>query len=213
MRSKLLLLVLLFSVIFPEKGFTQHRVEGGIYDLSRFQFRLRGIGIFADGEGRVEENALKTDVGNAVSPEFDVTYFMSNNLAMELIAATAEHEVDAGALNLGNTFILPPTLTLQFHFMPDNKFSPYVGAGLNYSVFYGEKNGTGFSNLDVKNGVGYAVQAGFDYWLDKNWGLNFDTKYIDLDVDVSVDLGTTNLNAKNVDINPLIIGTGISYRF
>ncbi len=214
----LTLLALSCFAFYSQAGFAQsdttpNAVQGGAFDSSRFQIRLRGIGIFADGGGRVVENGLKTDVGNAVTPELDISYFFTDHLAAELIAATAEHEVDAGAFNLGNTMILPPTLTLQYHFMPEKKFSPYIGAGLNYSVFYGEKDGTGFSNLDVKNGVGYAVQAGFDYWLNDNWGLNFDAKYIDLDVDVSVDLGATNLNAKDVDIDPLIIGTGISYRF
>lgn len=179
----------------------------------RFQLRLRTIGVFADGDGRESVTGLGTDVGDAVTPELDITYFFTDHVAAELIAATAEHEVSAGTNDLGETMILPPTLTLQYHFTPDEAFSPYVGAGLNYSHFYGEDDGAGFNGLDVDGGIGFALQAGFDYWLNDNWGVNLDAKYIDLDVDVDVNLGATALNASDVELNPWIVGAGASYRF
>ena len=179
----------------------------------RFQLRVRTIGVFADGDGTESVTGLKTDVGDAVTPEVDITYFFTDNVAAELIAATAEHEVTAGTNDLGETMILPPTLTLQYHFTPDKAFSPYVGAGVNYSLFYGEEDGAGFDNLDVDGGFGYALQAGFDYWLNENWGINVDAKYIDLEVDVDVDLAGTALSADDVDLNPWILGAGVSYRF
>jgi outer membrane protein len=80
-------------------------------------------------------------------------------------------------------------------------------------MFYGEDDATGFNNLDVDGGVGYALQAGFDYWIDDNWGINLDAKYINLDVDVKVNSGGTALSAKDVDLDPWIIGGGVSYRF
>ena len=140
----------------------------------------------------------------------DVTYFFTKNIAAELIAATAEHTISAGGNTLGDAWILPPTLTLQYHFQPDEKFSPYVGAGLNYSMFYGEDDAAGFNNLDVDGGIGYAVQAGFDYWLNDNWGVNADIKYVDLNVDVRVN---NSLSADDVKLDPVIVGIGTSYRF
>jgi len=183
------------------------------FSKERFQVRARVIGVFADGDGRENVTGLNTDVEHAVTPELDVSYFFTNNIAAELIAATSKHKITAGPNDIGDAWILPPTLTLQYHFTPDNKFSPYVGAGLNYSLFYGEDDGTGFNNLDVSGGIGYALQAGFDYWLSDNWGLNVDAKYIDLDVDVDVNLGATALSADNVGLNPWVLGAGVSYRF
>ena len=178
----------------------------------RFQLRGRIIGIFADGDGYVKEApTLKTDVGDAVTPEFDITYFFTDNIAAELIAGTAQHEVTAGVNDLGETWILPPTLTLQYHFTPDKKFSPYVGAGINYSYFYGEDDGAGFDNLEVDGGFGFALQAGVDYWLNDHWGINLDAKYIDLEVDAHVN--NKALNAYDVDLNPWVLGVGVSYRF
>ena len=179
----------------------------------RFQIRGRIIGVLPDGDGTESVTGLKTDVENAYVPEVDITYFFTDHIAAELIAATANHDITAGTNDLGDAWILPPTLTLQYHFTPDQKFSPYVGAGVNYSMFYGEDSDTGFGNLDVDGGFGFAVQAGFDYWLNDHWGLNVDAKYVDLEVDVDIDMGGTALSAHDVDLNPFIIGAGVSYRF
>lgn len=213
--KKLTLLTLLAGTAFM--GLTAPAVAkdlgDSVFAKERFQIRARGIGIFADGDGRVNNTALKTDVGDAVTPEVDITYFFTENIAAELIAATAQHSVSADNLDLGETWILPPTVTLQYHFTPDNKWSPYVGAGINYSYFYGEDDGKGFNNLDVEGGFGLALQAGVDYWLDDNWGFNLDVKYIDLDIEADVNLGATALSTNDVELNPWIVGVGVSYRF
>ena len=187
--------------------------ENGIWDKDRFQIRGRIIGVLADGDGNVDTTTLSTDVDHAYVPEVDLTYFFTKNVAAELIAATAEHSIYANTTKVGDTWILPPTLTLQYHFQPEEKFSPYIGAGINYSLFYGEdaKGSNGFSNLEVDGGFGWALQAGADYWINDNWGVNIDAKYIDLDVDVHANGGT--VNASNVDLNPWVVGLGVSYRF
>ena len=198
---------------FSMPAMARDLTQAGLLDKERFQLRGRIVGVFADGDGVVDGTALETDVGDAVTPELDLTYFFTEHVAIEAIAGTAQHEVSAGTLDLGETWILPPTLTLQYHFTPDQKFSPYIGAGINYSLFYGEEDGTGFDDLDIKGGFGYALQAGADYWFNEHWGVNFDAKYIDLEVDADVTLGGTRLHANSVDLNPWIVGVGVSYRF
>ncbi len=209
--SLLLATVAICAVFSTTTAYAQDNVDWLSKD--RFQLRARAIGVFADGDGHENVTGLKTDVGNAVTPEVDISYFFTDNIAAELIAATAQHEVSAGSNDLGETWILPPTLTLQYHFTPEKKFSPYVGAGINYSYFYGEDDGAGFNDLEVEGGFGYALQAGFDYWVNDNWGLNVDAKYIDLEVDVDINSSGTALSADDVDLNPWIIGAGVSYRF
>jgi outer membrane protein len=210
--SKLALLTSVAATICAPSVMAQDS-SGDAWSKDRFQIRVRAIDVAADGDGTVRQNGLKTDVDHAITPEVDISYFFTDHIAAELIAATSEHQIEAGALDLGDAWILPPTLTLQYHFSPDKQFSPYVGAGLNYSMFYGEDDGTGFNDLDVDGGLGYALQAGFDYWVSENWGLNMDVKYINLDVDVDVNLGATHLDADDVDLDPWIIGAGVAYRF
>lgn len=206
------LLALLSTIAISTFSMSAHAQDGSDW-LSKERFQLRGrmIAILADGDGIVDTTTLETDVDNAYVPEVDLTYFFTKNIAAELIAATAKHSVSAGTSKVGDTWILPPTLTVQYHFTPDSDFSPYIGAGLNYSWFYGEDSASPYTKMGVDGGLGYAVQAGFDYWLGDNWGVNLDVKYIDLNVDVSVNNGA--LHAYNVDLNPVVVGAGVSYRF
>lgn len=191
------------------------RVNGTDWDdASRFQIRGRVIGVLPDESSSVSVGG-DVNAGDAIAPEVDFSYFFSDYFSAELIAGTTQHSLSHNAAgDLGSTWILPPTLTVQYHPMPDNAFSPYVGAGLNYSMFYGEKsaNGNAISDLDVDGGVGYALQAGFDYWIDEHWGVNLDVKKLFLNVDADVNVGGAAVSA-DIDLDPWIIGTGISYRF
>ena len=209
--SKFLLLAGVATATIASLPAEARDLGDSVWSKERFQIRARAIGILADGDGHVDGTSLTTDADHAYTPELDITYFFTQNFAAELIAATSEHTVSASGTNLGDVWVLPPTLTLQYHFMPDNKFSPYIGAGVNYTVFYGEDTANGFTDFDVGNGFGLAAQAGFDYWINDNWGVNFDAKYIDVDVDASVNNG--GLKAHDVDINPWVVGVGVSYRF
>jgi outer membrane protein len=73
-------------------------------------------------------------------------------------------------------------LLAQWHFTDFGPFKPYIGLGVNYTIFFGQSagytptNGLGVTNLTLHNTVGGALQVGFDYMIDKHWGLNFDVK-------------------------------------
>ncbi len=149
-------------------------------------------------------------------PELDFTYFFTANIAAELILATTKHSVEvrnstAGDLALGTVRLVPPVLTLQYHFLPKAKWSPYLGAGVNY--VFAEKESTGSSVASVKysNEFGYALQAGVDYRLDDKWSLNLDIKKVFVHTDIRVNGGT--IRADDTDLDPLIIGIGIGYKF
>lgn len=179
--------------------------------------RARVIGVLPDGKNTVTTAAgadagLRTDVDNAYVPEVDFSYFLTENIALELIAATTKHDVKgkgAPDVDLGHVWLLPPTLTLQYHFLPKAQFSPYVGAGLNYTFFYGTSNGA-VNSVKYENGLGYALQAGVDVALGGPWSLNLDVKRLWLSTDVKVNGGALK---STVDLDPWIVGVGIGYRF
>lgn len=154
------------------------------------------------------------DISNSVVPELDISYFFTKNIAVELILGVTPHKVKgAGALagaQIGSAWLLPPTLMLQYHFTDFGAFKPYVGVGVNYTVFFNEKAKGGFTSFDLKDSFGFALQAGFDYMIDKNWGFNFDVKKIFLEPKVKVNNG---LIAGKVKIDPWLIGAGVTYRF
>ena len=182
-----------------------------LWDKERFQIRVRGVSLVPDDDSFVNIGG-ETDVEESpVMPEVDLTYFITDKIALEAIAATTPHEVYYnGNTNLGDVWALPPTVTLQYHPRKGHDFSPYVGAGVNYSYFYGEDSGTGFTDLEIDGGFGFALQAGMDYWLSDHWGVNFDVKKIYLDIDASLN---NNTITSDIDLDPWVIGSGISYRF
>lgn len=149
---------------------------GGPWSKERFQVRVRAIDVIPDVNSSVNIGG-EVDADYAVVPEVDLSYFFTENIAAELIAATSKHDLNyTGDVSLGDAWVLPPALMLQYHFTPDNQFSPYVGAGLNYSIFYAEDAASGFTDLEVDNGVGYGLQAGADFWVNDHWGVNLDVK-------------------------------------
>ena len=156
----------------------------------------------------------KVDISNSVVPELDITYFFTKNIAAELILGVTPHSVKgAGSLagaRIGSAWLLPPTLMLQYHFTDLGAFKPYIGAGVNYTVFFNEKAKGGFTDFDLKDSFGFALQAGFDYMIDQHWGFNFDVKKLFLEPKVKVNNGIV---AGKVKIDPWLIGAGLTYRF
>lgn len=156
------------------------------------------------------------DFSNSVVPELDITYFFTKNIAAELILGTTPHDLKgkdnfAALGKIGSTWLLPPTLTLQYHFTDFGAFKPYVGAGVNYTFFYGTENKGAFTALKIKNTPGLALQVGFDYMLDQHWGINFDVKKLWLRPDAE---GYAGAPVKvKVHLDPWLIGTGVTYRF
>lgn len=175
-----------------------------------FLIRARALAVVPDEDVTSGDLAGKGKIDNDVIPEVDFSYFVTDNIALELIAGTSKHDVTWNdGKDLGSVRLLPPTLTAQYHFMPKSRFSPYVGAGINYTFFYDSKPGQ-FNSVKYDDGFGYAFQAGFDYAISGPWSLNVDVKKIFLNTDVSVNNGAVKADA---DINPWLFGIGVGYRF
>lgn len=186
-------------------------------DKERWIIRARALMVEPDEDASISSIGGTVDIDEQYVPELDFTYFFTKNVAAELILATTPHDVTAintaaGQVDLGDVWLLPPTLTLQYHFMPHSEtFRPYIGAGFNYTHFYNQDSGAA-NSIDYDDSFGYALQAGFDYGLNENWALNFDVKKVMINTDVTIQSGGSTINA-DVDINPWVFGVGVAYRF
>jgi outer membrane protein len=183
---------------------------------SPWQFRLRGIAIVPDEEATISDIGGDVDIDPAYVPELDITYFLTDQFSLELILATAPHDVkavdtDAGDVDLGSVWLLPPTLTVQYHPAPTAQIRPYVGVGGNLTFFYNvDLPGPTVTEADYDTAFGFALQAGVDVPLgDAGWFLNVDGKKIFLGTDVSLNGGDITAD---VDINPWVIGVGVGKR-
>lgn len=156
---------------------------------------------------------LTAKVGDSVMPTLGITYFLTDHVAVEAIAGTTKHTVKvegAGVdVNVHKTWVLPPVVTVQYHFAPAQRFSPYVGAGVNYMWFYSGQDQNGF-HLKLKDGFGWALQAGADYALTGRWAANLDVKKIFFDTRATD--ATAGVTSK-VRLDPWVISAGVGYRF
>jgi outer membrane protein len=186
---------------------------------SPWMVRVRALGIFPDvSSTQITTIGGEADIDDAYTLDLDISYFFTENIALELTLAYAQHDVSAnntilGTVNLGSLDILPPTLTLQYHFMPKNAFRPYIGAGVSYVLIPNYDAGPVATSIDYENGkFGAAIQFGFDYFFNKNWCLNVDVKKVWVSVDATVYALNTAVYT-SVDVDPWLIGVGIGYRF
>ena len=183
-----------------------------------WQVRVRATSILPDEDASISPVAGSVDIEDVVIPELDISYFFTENIAAELVLLVSNHDVDAtlagvGKVDLGEVNLLPPTLLLQYHFRPRHVFRPYVGAGVNLTVFWNEDAPGGtVTGIDYDNAIGYAIQAGFDYGLNDRWMLNFDAKRYWLETDVSITSALGPLSA-DVDLDPWTFSIGLGYRF
>ena len=180
--------------------------------------RARAIYVMPD-ESATTSIGGTVGIDNKVVPEVDFTYFIADNIGVELIAATTKHNVVGlgtalgASADLGSAWLLPPTLSLQYH-MPmanNSAVKPYVGAGVNYTFFYSEKEAGGaISDFNLKDSFGFSLQAGADFEITDNTFLNVDVKKLFLSTDAEINGGAVTADVK---INPWIFGVGIGRKF
>jgi outer membrane protein len=169
------------------------------------------------GVGNVDpksSNGLVASVDSGTAVVFNGTYFFTPNLGFEILAATPfSHDIKLAAdgTKVGETKHLPPTFSLQYHFDTAGAFRPYVGAGLNYTLFFDEDT-TGplaGSSLKLDDSVGLAAQLGADFDISDTMFLNFDLRWIDINTDAELD----GSPLEEVEIDPLVYSLTLGWKF
>lgn len=184
-------------------------------------------------DGTVIENSyIQVDDGSSLI--LTGTYMLYDNWAIDILGALPfEHDIDlTGTVEgspvtvpTGSTKHLPPTISLQYHFSPDATFQPYVGFGVNYTIFSSEKvnqtvqDAAGLLAIELKDSSGFAAQVGADWVFGDNWLLNVDVRYIQIESEllITVDDGGNVIPGLpvpgRVEINPWVYGVSVGYRF
>jgi outer membrane protein len=172
--------------------------------------RVRAISIQPDVSAGGTLGTIGTGVKNAIVPELDFVYMVRPSIGLELILATSRHQVTSNAGALGGVNVLPPTLLLQYYFNAAGKVHPYVGAGLNYTLFYNNGLHAGDTPVSIKNSsFGPALQAGVDVQVARNLFVNADIKKIWMRTSASAD----GASLGSLKIDPLVVGIGVGMRF
>jgi outer membrane protein len=172
---------------------------------SPWMVRVRSVHLDSSNK---DSTPLGLSINNKTFGEVDVTYFLSPNLAAELVLTTPQKQtVYANGSEIGSFKHLPPSLLLQYHFTDLQGIKPYVGAGINY---------THFSDVSLPAGVsldshswGWAFQAGLDIPLDRNWSINLDVKK----AYIRSDIYAAGSSIGRLRVDPILYAVGLGYRF
>ena len=164
------------------------------------------------------------------------TYMFTENWALDILAAWPfTHDIDldgtfddgtgpvSGNVPFGEVTHLPPTFSVQYHFAPNATFQPYVGLGLNYTMFSSEKLNEdvvdlGILDFSVDDSFGIAAQVGADWVFDSPWLINFDVRWVNIESDLSatIDFGAGPQQVEIPDplkIDPWVVAIGIGYKY
>ncbi|MBK7469582.1 MAG: OmpW family protein [Betaproteobacteria bacterium] len=200
------LAVALYAALGCGVAAAQDAAEGSL------MIRLRGVQIDTANKSDPVAGTGASDrihVSKKTIPDIDISYFFTRNIAAELVLTYPQkHEVTLDGANIGSFKHLPPTLTVQYHFLPEGVFRPYVGAGVNLTLISDVNLLDGAGSPDHYS-IGYALQAGADIKIAKNLFLNFDVKKVQIQSDVKA--GGSKISA--VQIDPWLYGVGIGWRF
>ncbi len=197
-------LALALAAVLP----TAHAAQAGDWEVK--------LGVHAvdpkSDNGTLAGGALKTDVGSSVRPTISLEYRITPNLGVEVLGALPfQHDVRLDGAKAASVKQLPPTVSLQWHFLPDGRIDPFVGLGLNYTRFFSidEKGPLAGTRLDLDDSWGVAAHAGVAFALADRWSLTTDVRWIRIRTDAKVD----GAKVGTVDIDPLVYGLAVGYRF
>lgn len=167
-------------------------------------------------------------VGNDIQLGLNFVYMYSDNIGVELLAATPfEHDLEVSGLSrygfttthLGSTKHLPPTLTALYYFgSSSDAVRPYAGLGVNYTTFFRESLGNhartelAADRLKLDDSWGLSARAGVDWDLNNQWILNASFWRIDIDTQANLNSALGKVSA-DVDIDPWVYMVSVGYKF
>lgn len=194
--------------------------------------RLGASGVFpsvnTDSKGGALTDAGMLDntrvrVGNDYKPTFTFSYFLTDNIDVEVLGAwpfKSNVKLRGGPLNgtdFGSAHYLPPSITFNYHFETGTNFVPYAGAGVNYTFFFNqsvhdEAAGAGVDKFRLKNSFNPTAQVGFDYFLTRNLFVNANVRYIHMNTKAHID-SAVGRDKVNLHLDPWIYSANLGWRF
>jgi outer membrane protein len=165
------------------------------------------------------DNNEVVSVDSATSLTFNVTYMIDPHWGVELLGAYPfEHDISLnGGPKVGDTKQLPPTLSVIYNFLPQSRWRPYAGVGVNWTIFFDENLSGALAGADLSldQSVGVAYVVGLDVDLNDRWFANVDVRYMNIDTDATVHPpgNAANIDVGSVQIDPWAFGANIGYRF
>lgn len=180
------------------------------------------MGVVFDEGARISLGGVEVPGASARADDnftvgFEIGYRFTENFAVSFTAGIPPSTTLTGTgplagTELGRVTYGPAVLSAHYHFTNFGPlFQPYVGAGVNYTLVWNEKD-KAIKNLKVDNAFGFVLQAGIESDFNEHWGTFVDVKKIFLETDATGTVGGAPASGK-IDLDPWIVMAGVTYRF
>jgi outer membrane protein W len=151
-------------------------------------------------------------VYSGIAMEGNFTRALGRSVTLSWNVGTQSREVEfsgpnVAKVNLGSIELLPVDMMVQFQLRHAGRFRPYVGGGINLTLFW-EKSGA-LDSTDLTVGVGPAIGAGFDYEFSPRTVFNVEFRAARLKTDLQAD-GT---RLATLSLHPSTLAAGVGFRF
>lgn len=163
-------------------------------------------------------------VKNGYGGDISTTIFFNNYFATELslgfnVLRTKNSVLSNVSYNYGvgatpgkskPLYMIPATITGQFHMAPFGGIRPYVGLGYHGSYMITQSSG-----IKIRNGNGFVGQIGLDFYAKDDTVINLDIKQYYLNPKIVYKpslVGNQNITSRT-KLNPLVVSIGIGFSF
>lgn len=188
-------------------------VRGGIsaIDPRENSKELRGDG---------EPSGYKVGVNGDTQLGVGVEYRLTPSWGLELFTTTPfKHTSELlGFIDLIEFKQVPLVLSAIYHLPAASGLYPYLGVGVNYTVFYDEQwssdlQGYGSGSAEQQNSFGVALQMGVDYPVNERWLVNLAVRWLEVDSDVDIRSDGGNRLRADMNIDPMLYSASLGYTF
>lgn len=191
------------------------------YEAGDMMLRVGAAGVYPTGDSEditpIAAGA-KVEADSAWSLGLSFSYMFTDNIGVGVLGAYPfKHDIEAkgsisGLGKVGSTKHLPPTVTLQYYFNNTSKFTPFIGAGVNYTYFFDEdtKGALSSTDLNLDGSWGLAGEAGLDYDINDKWMVSGQVYYIDIETKAKIGGVPGDYNVK---IDPWVYFLSAGYKF
>ena len=230
--SKIILLLTITLSGLTSFGASNVYDEDYYEDEGRLLFKIRGHGIITNGKQKslpAPTSPTPVSVGSLVKNGYGAdtatTIFFNDNVAAELSLGVDVMGVKTttisniannyqGTLSTGykrkNLFMVPLTLTGQYHVAPFGAVRPYVGAGYHGAYIFSK-----IREFKASNCHGFVAQVGVDFVAKDDTLINFDIKQFLRTTKITYkgDITGGNSVTSKARLDPLVISIGIGFMF
>jgi outer membrane protein len=180
------------------------------------EWTLWGSWVSPQGSNDLGDFSIETDsgVGAGLSANFFITDRLSTEVGVSWLSADAEMSFEGIVFDMDAVEMIPVTAGLQYHFVRESRWDPYVGAGVAWvsaaDIQSSDLDELGVGALDLDDEFSWFANGGVGYRFGDQFGLALDVRYVDY---APTATSKATGGVEELEFSPLVTSLGLRVRF